>query len=193
MDDALARAVRRYAALDDGEIARFRSALERRVYSAGERFGTDSFSGSRIAFVERGLFRFFYVDEYGAEATRAFVREGGFLASREAMFRGRPSSFIVEALEDSVLLTARGGVSAASAFANPAWIPFFVGLMEERLEAKDRRIEGFLMGDATARYLDFVSEFPDIERRAKQHHIASYLGISPVSLSRIRRRLPLRK
>jgi len=189
LNEALARSIRRYAELPDAEIEAFERALVPRTCSAGERFRSDGPKGARIAFVERGLFRLYYVDEEGAEATRAFVAEGGFLASREAIFRGRPTSFIMEALEDSRLLVLERGGGKLAAAPVAAWAPFFIGMMEERLDAKDRRIEGFLMGDATTRYLEFLEDFPGLEGRIKQHHIASYLGVTPVTLSRIRRSL----
>jgi CRP-like cAMP-binding protein len=62
-------------------------------------------------------------------------------------------------------------------------------MYQERLDYKDRRIHGFLTKDAAGRYLDFLSEYPGLEARVRQRHIASYLGMTPVTLSRIRSRL----
>jgi CRP-like cAMP-binding protein len=52
-------------------------------------------------------------------------------------------------------------------------------MMQQRLDAKDRRIEGFLTKDAAGRYLDFFEDFPGLEGRIPQYYVASYLGITP--------------
>jgi CRP-like cAMP-binding protein len=56
---------------------------------------------------------------------------------------------------------------------------------------KERREATLLLDDAKTRYLNFLEEYPGLETRLKQYHIASYLGITPVSLSRVRAQLKL--
>lgn len=65
----------------------------------------------------------------------------------------------------------------------------YIWLLENSLAYKIHRENSFLIKSATERYVDFKRENPDLERRVNQKYIASYLGITPVSLSRIRRAL----
>jgi CRP-like cAMP-binding protein len=170
------------------EIERLEKALRPVRVAQGETFLRQGRQETKFGFVEEGLFRFLYLQEDGSEATRAFVMEGGFLAVRVSLTRDEIAPFSIEALEDSsVLVSTRS--SAFFRAPSPHWAAFTAALCESRLDYKDRRIKGFLTKDAAGRYLDFLDEYPGVEDRVKQHHIASYLGVTPVTLSRVRARL----
>jgi CRP-like cAMP-binding protein len=185
LSEAMARYIPLFPASFETAAGRFRP----RPYAKGECFLRSGSSEPKMGFVEEGLFRFYYVGEDGNEATRAFILEGGFLASRPAIMDGRPTPFAIEALEDSIVQLYTGTMAELAELGGAGWTRFLLALTQERLEAKDRRIEGFITKDAAGRYLDFLDEFPGIEERVRQHHIASYLGVTPVTLSRIRARL----
>lgn len=100
-----------------------------------------------------------------------------------------PSAVCTEALEDCILLRCPvvdfKNIIASDSEANKAYI----WLLENSLAYKIRRENSFLIKSAAERYIDFKRENPALEKRVNQKYIASYLGITPVSLSRIRRAL----
>lgn len=143
----------------------------------------------KFAFVSEGLFRYLYIDAKGNEYTKNFIPENNFLLAYSAMIRQEPSKMYIEALEDSVVyeidytdwLTLRNN--------HPGWNIFLIALLEKAFTIKETRERELLLLDAEQRYDIFKKEFPTLESRVKQHIIASYLGISPVSLSRIKNRI----
>lgn len=139
-----------------------------------------------LYFVVRGVMRDYYIDKDGNDATRFFNQEGS-ICGADGMFIDFPSSICTEALEDSLLLKCsyadfRGFIRDYSAF-REAWTV----ALEMSLAYKIKRENCFLTQSAAERYIDFKRSNPELEKRVSQKHIASYLGITPVSLSRIRR------
>ncbi|ABG59520.1 Crp/Fnr family transcriptional regulator [Cytophaga hutchinsonii] len=142
----------------------------------------------KFAFVAKGLFRYVYIDSKGNEFTKNFVPENNFALAYSSMIRHEVSKMAIEALEDSIIceidytdwLTLKKG--------NACWNIFLITILENAFTIKENRERDLLLLDAEQRYETFRQEFPALETRVKQHLIASYLGISPVSLSRIRKK-----
>lgn len=189
MSEDLIASICRYAPVPEEEIRLFARSLSKRTMEKGEAFFSPGGGGKILGFVRRGVFRFYYSGPEGREATRAFVSEGGFLTAGKTLFKGAAAAYTAEALTPAEILAGPLPSPEDLKGRSPLWIQFLLAMMQERMEAKDRRIEGFLMGTPADRYLSFREEFPGLEERIPQHYIASYLGISPVSLSRIRSRL----
>lgn len=143
---------------------------------------------SYIFFVVSGILRDYYIDDDGNDVTRFFSCEGG-LCGGESLISNEPSAICTEALENCILLRCSvsdfNEIIASSSEATKAYIWF----LESSLAYKIRRENSFLIKSAAERYIDFKRENPDLEKRVNQKYIASYLGITPVSLSRIRRAL----
>ena len=72
---------------------------------------------------------------------------------------------------------------------NPVWKDLLIRMLEIGYGAKERRERDLLLLDAETRYRNFCNEFPHLIRRVKQHQIASFLGIKPESLSRMRKKM----
>ena len=143
---------------------------------------------SDIFFVVFGILRDYYIDDDGNDITRFFSCEGG-ICGGESLISKEPSTVCTEALEDCILLRCPVSdfteIIASSSEATKAYI----WLLESSLAYKIHRENSFLIKNAAERYIDFKRENPDLEKRVNQKYIASYLGITPVSLSRIRRTL----
>lgn len=143
---------------------------------------------SDIFFVVFGILRDYYIDDDGNDITRFFSCEGG-ICGGESLISKEPSAVCTEALEDCILLRCPVSdftkIIASSSEATKAYI----WLLESSLAYKIHRENSFLIKSAAERYIDFKRENPDLEKRVNQKYIASYLGITPVSLSRIRRTL----
>ncbi|MEZ5490437.1 MAG: Crp/Fnr family transcriptional regulator [Gammaproteobacteria bacterium] len=142
-----------------------------------------------FAFVRSGLFRYFYSDSNGHEFTKGFLQENSFIASYSALIQKRASYFSIQALEESLILEIDYEKWKSLAEKDLCWQKFLLGMLEKGYCIKEAREREFLLLDAEQRYRSFLSTFPTLEKRVKQHVIASYLGITPVALSRLRRNI----
>lgn len=155
----------------------------------GEHFIRAGEVPGKLAFNLQGLFRYYYLDKKGNDYTKGFLPEGSPITSYSAMIQDRESHFSVEALEDSVLAVFSYGDWKQLLNQHPCWKELLIVLLEKGYCAKETREREFLLLDAEEKYKTFIRTFPHIENRIKQHFIASYLGITPVALSRVRRKL----
>jgi CRP-like cAMP-binding protein len=142
-----------------------------------------------IFFVNRGLLRIYYLSADGKEFNKSFISERMFAGSFASYNGISEISCGVQALEDSVLLAAEYRHFAA--FYDRHHIFDRLGRMalEWLLVRKERREQSFLLSSAKERFQDFAREHPELVRRVPQYHLASYLGITEVSLSRLKREL----
>ncbi|MDP1509964.1 Crp/Fnr family transcriptional regulator [Paenibacillus sp. CMAA1739] len=139
-----------------------------------------------IYFVISGLLRSFYIDVNGDDITRFFSKEGSVLCY-EILFDHKPSNRCIEALEDSVVMAMSCNDFKKLIENHIYCMKAYTKLLERKLEYKIQRESSFLLKSATERYLDFRKRYPQLEKRINLAYIASYIGITPVSLSRIRR------
>jgi CRP-like cAMP-binding protein len=139
-------------------------------------------------YVRKGCIRLSFNDN-GKDITFQFFFEGYGVSSFESFRSGRPSQFGIETLEPSDLLV----ISKENHDRMIAEIPGYKAFMEEalyqRLEHYTRLFLSRIRDNLRKRYLDLLTEHPQIIQRVPQHYIASYLGITPVSLSRIRNKV----
>lgn len=99
-----------------------------------------------------------------------------------------PSSLFIDAIEDSELLLIDRAGHVALLEKVSAYARSFGGGMQRRVEAKEKRIINSLTATAEERYHDFLQSYPSLSQRLPQHMLASYLGITPETVSRIRRK-----
>ncbi len=144
---------------------------------------------TKFGFVISGLFRYVYVSEQGKEFTKVFMPEKSFVSSYSAMISKKPSHFFIESLEFSRVLAIAYEDWEKLRRINPKWNLLLIKLLEKGYAIKEKREREFLLLDSEARYKIFLEEFPDLEKRVRQFMIASYLGITPVALSRIRKKI----
>jgi CRP-like cAMP-binding protein len=143
----------------------------------------------KIAYVEKGLFRYVYINDKGDEFTKGLIPEGSFISSYSAMISKTPSYFSIEALEESKIMefswTGFNELLSKDSF----WLRFLLMLVEKGYTIKEKRERDLLLLDAETRYINFLKDFPGMDQRIKQSIIASYLGIKPETLSRIRKKI----
>jgi CRP-like cAMP-binding protein len=143
----------------------------------------------KIAYVKRGLFRYVYTNDKGDEFTKGIITENLFLSSYSAMILCKPSYFSIEAIEDSQVLEIIWKDFTHLLENDIFWIKFLLKLVEKGFMIKEKRERDLLLLDAEMRYNNFLEEFPGMDQRIKQSIIASYLGIKPETLSRIRKKI----
>ncbi|WP_103866385.1 Crp/Fnr family transcriptional regulator [Aquimarina sp. I32.4] len=143
----------------------------------------------KFAIIRSGLFRYYYIDREGNEFTKGFITEGNVLSSYSAMLHQTPSHFFIQALEHSEILDISYTEWLILQENNPYWDKFLISALQKGYCTKEKRERELLLLDAERRYHIFLKEFPDLEKRVKLQTIASYLGIRPESLSRIRKKM----
>jgi CRP-like cAMP-binding protein len=143
-----------------------------------------------VYFVRQGALRTFSTPK-GRDVTFQFFFEGDFVSSLESYRARTPSRFSLEAIEDAVVV--RLGRAALEADASRARVGAFLSeYLPRRLEAYMRRVESLITESALERYVRLRRESPELVARVRQRYLASYLGVTPVSLSRLRRQLARR-
>ena len=139
-----------------------------------------------VGFHISGAFRYYYLDFEGNDITKFFVVDHDFILSLSAFIDRSPSLFSIEAIADSELLLAPVQSLYEIMDSSPFWMRMYTHILEKTYVIKEKREAEFLLYDAKTRYKRFIEEYPEVLMKARQHHIASYLGIAPESLSRIR-------
>lgn len=170
----------------ESELKKLSVCIRRQNITRGEHFLNAGDIPDKIAYVCTGLFRYSYTDSGGSEYTKSFFPEGDFVVSYSAMVSGTPSWFSIEALEDSVIDVFDYTNWQLLFDGHPCWAALLIAMLQKGYMKKEKRERELLMLDAAERYQSFLTEYPGLETRVRQHMIASYLGITPVALSRIR-------
>ena len=137
-------------------------------------------------FVEKGLLRSFTVDDKGNEHILQFAMQGWWSADLYSFLTGEPSEYNIEALENSELLLITQFSWNQLLDEVPAFERYFRILIQNNLIATQRRLMGSLSNTAEERYNKLLKDIPDIVQRVPQHMIASYIGVTRETLSRIR-------
>jgi CRP-like cAMP-binding protein len=144
---------------------------------------------SHLLWVERGSFRLYYLDRQGRAANKNFYLEGAMFWPITPALAQSPSRFWVEALEPSQVWKLPWSSWQTTAQTFEPWQRLERQVLARLLEDKMNREQQFLQHTATERYQALLSAHPDWAKRVPLRHLASYLGITDVALSRIRRRL----
>jgi CRP-like cAMP-binding protein len=143
----------------------------------------------RVAFIVAGLVRLVYATSDGTERTYGFRAENQLACAYSAVLRGERAQTSIEALErSSVLVTSRAAFDELTA-GHRCWRELIARLTEDLYLQQEARQRELLLDDAATRYRGFVTGHPGLARRLTQAQIASYVGVTPVALSRIRGRL----
>jgi CRP-like cAMP-binding protein len=140
-----------------------------------------------MAFIVKGAARKFYLGEKGVEHVVDLCIENWWAGDRESFAMSKPTIYYIEVWEDSeVLLISRANAAILEYECKP-FNEFVLKLDEKSHIAKQKRITSAISFTAKERYEDFAACYPEILRRFPQHVIASYLGITKDTLSRLRR------
>ncbi|EDM45470.1 cyclic nucleotide binding-regulatory protein [unidentified eubacterium SCB49] len=140
-------------------------------------------------FVEKGLLRQYSIDKKGKEHILSFAPENWFVTDRESSYFNLPSSYFIQALEDSQVVLLDASFIQLLSEEIKSFTDFNNKLLHNHIRHLQKRINLLLSASAEDRYLQFVTMYPDILLRVPQTMVASYLGITPESLSRVRKEL----
>ncbi|RZM09009.1 MAG: Crp/Fnr family transcriptional regulator [Pedobacter sp.] len=143
-----------------------------------------------LAFVIQGALRMFSTNGRGHEAIITFAVEQDWLADRESMIKQNASDYNIDAVEDCVLLTITYQALEALRNSNPAFAAFFRCQTKAFAIATQQRIYQALNLNIEDQYYDLLETNPAFGQRFSQNMLASYLGVQPETLSRIRKFIP---
>ena len=185
----LRAAIHRFLKLDDAEWAMLVPCLEQRQLAKHGHFATEGRLAHDVGFVLDGNMRHYYTRD-GEEKTTYFYFEGHFVSSYISCLTGKPSELTIEALTDCILIVFKYKDLQKLYDLSHKWERFGRLLSEYLAIGLEERMVGLLMLSPEERYLQLLeSNKQKIIERIPQHYVASYLGVTPVSLSRIRARL----
>ena len=143
----------------------------------------------QVAFVDNGILRVCYYNNKGEEITRYFIDENNFAVDLNSFTYQIPSSEYVQAVTDCKLFVFSADVLKDLSNTIIAWNGIINQITAKSLIEKVNRISPMLAEDAKARYISFLDKFPQLANRISLSLLASYLGITQSSLSRIRKNI----
>ncbi len=194
-NDALEYGFNKYllnAGISSGDAERLYKDLEKRNFNKGEFLLKEGEFCRHSFFVEKGLLRSYTLGEDGKEHVIQFAPENWFAMDRSSVYFNDPSEIYIEAVEDSqVVLLDENFMNRASQL-DENFGKFNDKLLHNHIRHIQKRLNLLLGAPAEKRYLSFIELYPDLLLRVPQWMIASYLGITPESLSRVRKELARR-
>ncbi len=143
-------------------------------------------------FVEQGLLRFYSIDEDGKEHIVQFAPENWFISDRGSIYFKQPSNFFIDAIEDATVVMLDQNFMEKASSISTEFRNYNEQLLQNHIRHLQNRINLLIGASAEKRYLDFINLYADLTLRVPQWMIASYLGITPESLSRVRKELARR-
>ena len=144
---------------------------------------------SHFFFVEQGLLRFYALNDHGKENILQFATENWIVSDRGSVYFQEPSAYYIDAIENTKVVMIDEAFIDKVSEVNPNFRKQNERLLQNHIRHLYKRVSQLLGVSARTRYLDFVAMYPDIMLRVPQWMIASYLGVTPESLSRVRKAL----
>ena len=187
MTDLILKNVKKHISLTLVEEELFKSLLKHRVLRKRYFLVQEGDLCKSEHFVAKGCFRVFATDKDGNDHNVMFAVEDWWISDMQSYLTGLPATLNIEALEDSEVLYIDKADLDRLFEEVPAFNKFFRVLLQNAFVAQQNRILSTISNTAEERYATFIKKHAQFEQRIPQHHIASYLGVSPETLSRIRR------
>ncbi|WP_298515301.1 Crp/Fnr family transcriptional regulator [uncultured Kordia sp.] len=180
--------IARYVELTDDEITQFTSILKTTRIKKRQFVIQPGFVSEYQNYIVKGSVRVFYLDDLGKEHTIIIGIEDWFFSDFYSYVHRTPAKYFAEALEDSIILQMKyEDVEEICSKIHPI-CQYFRYITEKAFSYAHQRIVSNISKTSEERYWEYVTKYPEIANRIPQYVLASYLGISPESLSRIRSR-----
>ncbi|WP_288096898.1 Crp/Fnr family transcriptional regulator [Hydrotalea sp.] len=141
------------------------------------------------AFVEKGLLRSYTIHNNGNEHIVQFAMEGWFIADLYSYLSGETALYNIEAIEDSELVLMSKAANDLLLQQCPNYQTFMLQVITNAYVALQKRLSAIPHLTVDERYQHLLQQYPTLPNRVPQHMIAAYLGITPETLSRVRRRI----
>lgn len=186
--DRLIENIKLYASLSEQEIQLLRNAVDKKVYNKNEIIFTEGNVSDEIYFVTKGCVRLFYnVD--GTDKTAFFYTEGQFICAGESYTFNIPASENYQAVEQTEIFVFTKSKIDVLLKEIPKFEIIARIATENELITCQKVIASFVTKSAEERYIDLLDTQGELFHRVPQQYIASFLGVSPETLSRIKTRV----
>jgi CRP-like cAMP-binding protein len=179
--------------ITDNEFEQFFALFEEKTVQRGDFLLHRGDIATHLHFVVLGCFKIFSIDANGAEHVVQFGIEDWWLSDIYSLITKKPAFFCIQAIEKGVVFSIKEADLEQLYDNCPKVERYFRLLSLRRFIALQERVYYEHAKLAEERYLDFIEKFPTLAQRVPQHDIASYLGIKPQSLSRIRKNIYLKR
>jgi len=191
--DLMASDFRQYlqtnAGVSDDHLRELEPLIRKESFAKGTQLLSSGEVSRYTYFVEKGLLRFYSISSDGKDHIIQFAPENWFVSERNSFCFHEPSEYHVDTYEDTELVLIDQEFISCAAEISPEFRTYNERILQNHIRHMQRRISLLIGASAEARYLDFIKVYPDLLQRVPQWMIASYLGITPESLSRVRREL----
>lgn len=187
MTELLIQKIREYVDLQKEDIQLLNNFVRLKQVEKGDFLFKPGDTIGCATFVNSGLFRDYMVNEKGLEYTLQFAVAGWWTGDFGSFIYGKETNFYIEALEDSEVLTISKSSWEDLLIEAPFYLQYHRKLIERILTFTQNRLLEAYSTNAETKYLNLIATFPDILNRVPQYMIASYLGMSRETLSRVRR------
>ena len=178
-----------FGSLNPQQIELVDSHVKVRRFEMGDYFSQAGQVAREIGFITEGIFRVCYYDHEGNEITRYFLEETKFLSDVNSYAMGIPSSEYIQAVtEAEVLVLSKESMEELSATII-VWDSIVAKVTAKALAEKVVRVSHMMPQDATARYQSFLDNFPNLANRVPLQYVASYIGVTKSSFSRLRKKM----
>lgn len=178
--------------ISDGQFAEISATLKVKDVKKGTILLTQGDICSEMYFVAEGMLRSFTVDTVGKEHIVQFSPENWWTGDRNSFYYNEPSLFSIDAVEPSSVVVLTPDFFERSLSLSADFHRFNTLALHNSIRYMQRRIVSLLSATAEERYLEFIKLYPSLNLRVPQWMIATYLGITPESLSRVRKELARR-
>lgn len=180
--------IKLYTDFSDEELQMLQEVTDRRTYKKGEIIFEEGNISEDIYFVTKGCIRLFYNAD-GTEKTAFFYTEGQFICAGESYTFGVPAIENYQAIEESEVYVFNKAVNDKLLEITPRFEILARIATENELIVCQKMIASFVMKSAEERYVELLQTQRELFQRVPQQYIASYLGVSPETLSRIKTRV----
>ncbi|HEU4471800.1 MAG TPA: Crp/Fnr family transcriptional regulator [Flavisolibacter sp.] len=183
--------LKKYADFTDEEWDLFATHLYTRKLAKKEHFTPSGKVCKEVGFILGGSFRFYYTKD-GIELSSYFCFENDLISSYRSFLKQAPSEIAVDAMENSSLICfSHTSLQTLLADGRTAYRMEQLGrtIAEYLICCYEERLFSFVFSSPEERYRSLIEQQPDLAQKVPQHYLANYLGITPVSLSRIRKRI----
>lgn len=178
-----------FKGLELEDMAQIAALAQIKTLVPGEIYIRKGSDTQKIAYIQKGLIRIYYVRDNDDQATIMLRWEQQFVASVDSIFRRQRSRYVYEAMEETTILEMDYNLARPLIDANPRLSVVRDEFLMIMLSQSIERVETFILLSPEERYLQLLQEKPGLVERVPDKHLATLLGITPVSLSRIRKRL----
>ena len=191
--EALINYLLQFETLNKQQIDLIISSISEKTYNAGDYFLKAGQTSKEIGFITNGIFRVCYYDNDGNEITRYFVDELNFIADMNGYKTGLQTTEYIQAVTDCRVLILTKQAMENLSRTIIVWDSITNKITVKALAEKVSRVSLMMPQDAITRYKYFLEKFPNLANRIPLQYIASYIGVTKSSLSRLRRNIGKRK